>query len=150
MLSASGTARPASADSRREFRSSLKPVRRQRPPLKNDSNMIAVGANFSGDFAGTSVTFGAGHVSYKATETVKGSRASDGSVLTGDTLKEWGLGTSIGIGDTTLSLRYDTKPDSVDNAVSGAGTGDSNELRHRHRPHDRCSELRHRLRHDDE
>ncbi len=90
---------------------------------KNDSNMIAVGANFSGDFAGTSVTVGANHVSYKATKKV-----DDVVTLTGETLKEWGLGTSIGIGDTTLSLRYDTKPDSVANAVIGAKMGDATSL----------------------
>ena len=57
MLSASGTARPASADSRRAFRSSLKPVQTTATTVAaNDSNMIAVGANFSGDFAGTSIT----------------------------------------------------------------------------------------------
>ena len=78
----------------------------------NDSNMIAVGVNFSGDFAGTSVTFGAGHVSLNP--------GGDG-----DTLKEWGLGTSIGIGDTTLSLRYDTKPDANEHALTGAASDTS-------------------------
>ena len=73
--------------------------------VNNDSNMLAVGANFSGDFAGTSLTIGANHVSYKATD--------DDGVTTGETMKEWGLGTSVGIGSTTLSVRYDTKPDGV-------------------------------------
>ena len=79
--------------------------------VANDSNVIAVGANFSGDFAGTSLTLSAGHVSQKTTGD-------------GDTLKSWGLGASTGIGDTTLSIRYDRRSEQVASAVMGAMMGD--------------------------
>jgi hypothetical protein len=62
--------------------------------VDNDSNIIAVGANFSGDFAGTSVTLGAGMVS----------RDAGGG---GGTTEDWGMGAAFAIGDTSLSLRYD-------------------------------------------
>lgn len=61
----------------------------------NDQNIIAVGGNFSGDFAGTSMTIGA---NYK----------SVASGAPGDTTDEdWGVGVAFGIQDTTLSIRYD-------------------------------------------
>ena len=71
----------------------------------NDTNVIAIGANFSGDFAGTSLTLGAGLVS------------EDGGAG-GDTTENWGLGATFAIGDTALNLRYD-------NAGGGDGAEDT-------------------------
>ena len=78
----------------------------------NDKNLIAVGANFSGDMGGTSLTIGANHVSKKT--------GGDDS----ETEKSWGIGTAIGIGGTTLSLRYDTKSEQSMNAAAGGKPGD--------------------------
>ena len=61
--------------------------------VDNDTNIVAVGANFSGDFAGTSITLGGGFVSRDEL---------------GDTSEDWGIGATFGIGDTALNLRYDT------------------------------------------
>ena len=74
-------------------------------------NVMAIGANFGGDFAGTSLTFGANHVTQKP-----GGDA--------ESLKSWGLGAAATFAGTTLSLRYDMKSDQSDNAVMGAKSGD--------------------------
>lgn len=82
---------------------------------QNDTNVVAVGANFAGDFAGTSLTLGANHVTV------------DGGDM-GQKQKSWGLGAAFGIGGTTLSLRYDTKADthmSPDEAAQAYVTGGS-------------------------
>ena len=65
----------------------------------NDNNILAVGANFSTDFAGTSLTIGGGWI------TEDEDAAGAGS-------ERYGIGTAIGIGDTTLSLRFDNHSDS--------------------------------------
>ena len=71
----------------------------------NDSNIIAVGANFSGDFAGTSLTIGAGWVTKDS-----GSAPEDGPA--NHKQKSWGLGATAGIGNTSLHLRYDVAQES--------------------------------------
>ena len=69
--------------------------------VANDATVFAIGANFTGDFGGTSLTVGGNYVSEKILKTPNDKadyiRAS------------WGLGTSFGIGTTTLSVRYDVK-----------------------------------------
>ena len=72
---------------------------------ENDENTVGIGANFSGDFAGTSIAVGAG---WKSVD--PGGDA--------DRMKDFGLGTSVGIGATTVSLRYDVKQDQSMNASS--------------------------------
>ena len=72
---------------------------------ENDENTVGIGANFSGDFAGTSIAVGAG---WKSVD--PGGDA--------DRMKDFGLGTSVGIGSTTVSLRYDVKQDQAMNASS--------------------------------
>ena len=82
----------------------------------NDGNILAVGANFSGDFAGTSMTIGANWVSVDPGDDMEKEKA-------------WGVGMSIGIAATTLSLRYDVKQDthmvpvfnSAGNAIESRG-----------------------------
>ena len=64
----------------------------------NDNNIIAVGANFSTDFAGTSLTIGGGWI----TEDEEADGAGS---------ERYGIGSAIGIGDTTLSLRFDNHSD---------------------------------------
>ena len=76
---------------------------------ENDENTVGIGANFSGDFAGTSIAVGAG---WKSVD--PGGDA--------DRMKDFGLGTSVGIGSTTVSLRYDVKQDQAMNASSTHST----------------------------
>jgi len=70
----------------------------------NDNPVIALGANFSGEFGDANVTFGGGYQSVDKS---------------GATEKEnsWGFGTSIGISATTLSFRYDVKDNSHPSAA---------------------------------
>ena len=74
----------------------------------NDTNVVAVGANFSGDFAGTSLTLGAGMVSRDEA---------------GDTTEDWGIGATFGIGDTALNLRYDTDGQAMGDDKTSFGVG---------------------------
>ena len=94
----------------------------------NDSNVVAVGANFTGDFVGSSVTLGVGLKSSKSGETAATTAAThaDGTtthaitpaVTVNDvTTEEWGMGATFKVGTTTLSLRYD-----VDSAAVGPDT----------------------------
>ena len=78
---------------------------------ENDKNVTAVGANFTGDFAGTSLTLGGGWVS-----------KDPGGI--GDAKTSWGLGATVGVSGTSLNLRYDAKNDNHANALD-TGMGDS-------------------------
>ena len=92
----------------------------------NDTNIIAVGANFSGDFAGTSVTLGAGIVSRSNVEVDDGADVPT-VIWTGDT-EDWGLGATFAIGDTSLNLRYDNAGganDAEDTTSYGLGVDQS-------------------------
>ena len=74
----------------------------------NDTNIIAIGANFSGDFAGTSVTLGAGMVSRSKVEEFDDAKPDPNLIWTGTT-EDWGMGATFAIGDTSLNVRYDNK-----------------------------------------
>ncbi len=65
----------------------------------NDANRVAFGASFSADFAGSNLTLASGFVS----DTMSDGSSSDGH----------GVGASLGIGDSTLSLRYDAANDTT-------------------------------------
>ena len=67
----------------------------------NDANVIGAGATFSSDFAGTSLTLAGAYLS----------TASGGPMS--ETVDGFGVGASLGIGDSTLSLRYDSHDDST-------------------------------------
>jgi len=68
----------------------------------NDNPVFALGANFSSEFGGTNVTIGGGYQSVDLTASPEKTEKEN----------SWGFGTSIGIGATTLSLRYDVKDNS--------------------------------------
>lgn len=74
----------------------------------NDKNIIGVGANFSGEFVGTTVTLGANFKSVDSGAT--GTKDSDGNITRppNSVDEDWGVGVAFGIADTTLSIRYDT------------------------------------------
>ena len=97
----------------------------------NDHNTIAAGMSFSGDFAGTSLTLGANWTSID-----HGSGAGGmGKPMLGDTnaapavtgrmtegvdkQQSFGIGASVGIGATSLNIRYDAKGDQHYNSVTG-------------------------------
>lgn len=61
----------------------------------NDSNIIGVGGNFSGEFAGTDLTIGANF------------KSSDSGAPDNATTEDWGVGAAFTVGATSLSLRYD-------------------------------------------
>ena len=69
----------------------------------NDRHILAAGASFAGDFGGTNMTIGANFVSERS------------GGMDSMTKKAWGLGSSFGIGSTTLNVRYDTKGDNHEN-----------------------------------
>ncbi len=78
----------------------------------NDGNIIAVGMNFGGDFAGTGLVVGANWV-----------QVDPGG--NGAKTKSYGVGAGVTIGSTTLSMRYDAKPESVANGLGSATMGDN-------------------------
>ena len=91
----------------------------------NDETVIAMGASFAQDFGSTSITVGGNYVSEDVPETTTitvvttipenggpvPSVAESPVTIKEYTKKSWGIGTSIGFGDTTLNARYDTKGD---------------------------------------
>ena len=97
-----------------------------RTSADNDDNTLAAGMSFSGDFAGTSLTLGANW-----TSTDRGD--DDLMLATGnipmhstaimtemvDKQKSFGIGASVGIGATSLNIRYDAKGDQHYNAKTG-------------------------------
>ena len=81
--------------------------------LDNDTNVVAVGANWSGGVVGATVTLGAGMVSRDDA---------------GDTVEDWGLGATFAIGDagmsqTALNLRYDTAGAAAADDTTSFGIG---------------------------
>ena len=79
--------------------------------VDNDSNVIAVGANFSGEFAGTALTIGAGL------------KSSDSGGADATTTEDWGIGAAFGVGATSLSLRYDVKGAAEGDDTTSYGVG---------------------------
>ena len=73
----------------------------------NDTNVMAIGLNFTGEFGGSSVTIGGGMVSKES--------GGASSMAT----EAWGIGTAITFGSTVLSLRYDVHGDNHANAATG-------------------------------
>ena len=67
--------------------------------IDNNNNVMAIGANFSTDLGGNSLAIGGGWISLDDDDGASSSR--------------FGVGTKIGIGNTTLSLRYDNHSDSA-------------------------------------
>ena len=66
--------------------------------IDNNNNVMAIGANFTTDLGGNSLAIGGGWISLDDDDGASSSR--------------YGLGTNLGIGNTTVSLRYDNHSDS--------------------------------------
>ena len=89
--------------------------------VANDKNILAVGANFTGDFAGTSVTIGGGWVSARTGVSEYTDPTSE-MVVAAETNASFtktshGIGATVGIGGTELHARYDRAGDSHMNAT---------------------------------
>ena len=90
----------------------------------NDDNVLSAGMSFSGDFAGTSLTLGANWASIDRGE--DDLMLGMGNLAPGSASKEmidkqksFGIGASVGIGATSLNIRYDAKGDQHYNSVTG-------------------------------
>jgi len=70
----------------------------------NNNPVLALGANFKSEVGNTNVTVGGGYQSYDKSDATENENS-------------WGFGASVGLGATTLSLRYDIKDNSHTNAV---------------------------------
>jgi outer membrane protein OmpU len=80
--------------------------------VDNDQHVIAFGANFSGDFAGTSLTIGTGWIS-----------RDPGGASDEDKSIDLGIGVSVGIGTTSMNVRYDIDTDGNSNDTASYGVG---------------------------
>ena len=80
--------------------------------VDNDQHVIAIGANYSGDFAGSTLTVGTGWVS-----------RNPGGASDEDNSTEYGIGVTVGIGTTSVNARYDVDADGNGDETASMGVG---------------------------